>query len=98
MHGLLCCKMEKMKKSKEKFGRVGKRTTHYTFTETMLWTGKRNPCLFRGKYISITRRDDGTLSPNFRPVRMEAGFSVDAYAIGVCNELRNALTGLVENK
>ena len=69
---------------------------HYAFTETMSWSMKRNPYVFRGKYISITRRDDGTLSPNFRPVSMESGFSVDAYAIGVCNEIRNALTGLVE--
>jgi len=25
-----------------------------------------------------------------------AGFTVDGYAIGVCNELRNALKGLIE--
>jgi hypothetical protein len=29
---------------------------------------------------------------------MDAGFSVDADAIGVCNELRKALKGLVEER
>ena len=43
---------------------------HYSFIETMPWTSKRNPCLFRGRYISITRRDDGTLCLNFRKIEM----------------------------
>jgi hypothetical protein len=29
---------------------------------------------------------------------MDTGFSVDAYAIGACNELRKALKGLVEEE
>ena len=70
---------------------------HYTFVETLPTTaGKRNPHVFRGKYITITRRDDGSLRPNFKPMKMGAGFSIDSYAIGVCDELRQALTGLVE--
>ena len=70
---------------------------HYSFTETMPWTGKRNPYLFKGKYISITRRDSGTLSLNFRQIEMGAGFSVDHYAFEVYRELRKGLNGLVEN-
>ena len=70
---------------------------HYAFTETMPWTGKRNPYLFKGKYISITRRDSGTLSLNFRQIEMGAGFSVDHYAFEVYRELRKGLNGLVEN-
>ena len=72
------------------------RNTHYTFVETLPWTQKRNPRVFAGKYISITRKDDGTLRPNFKPLRIDKDFSIDSYAIGVCNELRQALEGLVE--
>ena len=71
---------------------------HYSFIETQPWSMKRNPYVFRGKYITITRRDDGSLRPNFRPVRMETGFSVDRYAFEVYRELRKGLSGLVENK
>ena len=68
---------------------------HYTFTEAMPWTGKRNPRVFRGKYISITRRDDGTLCPNFRPLRIDEDFSPERYATDVSNELLWALEGFV---
>ena len=40
---------------------------HFTFTETVPWFSKRNPRVFVGKYITITRKDDGTLRLNFRP-------------------------------
>ena len=72
------------------------RDPHYTFVETVPMSGKRNPRVFDGEHITITRRDDGMLRPNFKPLKMGAGFSVDGYAISVCNELRNALKGLVE--
>ena len=71
---------------------------HFTFVETeALATGKRNPHVFRGKHITITRRDDGTYRPNFRPVSVGAGFNVGRYAAGVANELLWALEGLIEN-
>ena len=70
------------------------RDPHYTFVETDPWTSKRNPRLFRGRYITITRRDDGTLRLNFRP--MPVGVKVDNYAFKVYLELRKALIGLVE--
>ena len=72
------------------------RDAHYTFVETLPWTMKRNPRVFRGKYISITRRHDGSLRPNFLPVKMSDGFSLAEYAIGVSNELLWGLEGLVE--
>ena len=72
------------------------RDAHYTFTETLPWTAKRNPRVFRGKYITITRRQDGSLRPNFLPVEMSGGFSAAEYAIGVSNELLWGLEGLVE--
>ena len=70
---------------------------HYTFVETLSSTnGKRNPRLFEGRYITITRREDGSLNLNFESLKVGAGFSVDGYALAVCNELRQALGGLVE--
>ena len=70
------------------------RDPHYTFVETDPWTSKRNPRLFRGRYITITRRPDGTLKPNFRP--LPANMSVERYAFGVYIELHKALEGLIE--
>lgn len=70
---------------------------HYTFIETKpLTAGKRNLRLFDGELITVTRRDDGSLRPNFKQVKMGADFSVDSYAIAVMGELRQALGGLVE--
>ena len=52
--------------------------------------------MFNGKFITVTRRDDGSLNLNFKSLKTDDGFSVDGYAIAVCNELRQALKGLVE--
>ena len=69
---------------------------HYTFVETQPWLSKRNPRVFAGKYITITRRDDGTLRPNFKPMRVGKDFNLERFALGVYNELCMALYGLVE--
>ena len=75
------------------------RDAHYTFIETVKQTScKRNPRVFNGEFITITRRADGSLWPNFKPMKVGKNFSTDSYALGVCNELRMALSGLVENK
>ena len=68
--------------------------SHYTFTETAN-ADKRNPRVFEGKCITVTRRDDGTLRPNFRPVTMGADFNAATYATDVANEILWALTGLL---
>lgn len=68
---------------------------HYTFVETLSTTGKRNPHVFIGKYITVTRRVDGSLRLNFRPVMMGADFNIYRYATGVFSELIRALIGLV---
>ena len=68
---------------------------HFTFVETLPWTRKRNPRLFNGKYISITRQDDGTLRPNFKPMKIDEHFSADSYAFKVYLELLKALLRLV---
>lgn len=70
---------------------------HFTFVETVPPTdGKRNPHVYVGQYITITRRDDGTYRPNFRPMPTGKGFNLERYALGVYNELCLALGGLVE--
>ena len=70
---------------------------HYTFTETLPQTaGKRNPHVYDGKFITVTRRDDGSLRLNFKELKVGADFSVEKYASGVANELLWALEGLVE--
>ena len=71
------------------------RDPHYTFVEALPWTTKRNPCVFRGRLISVTRRDDGSLRLNFKPLRLNDGFTVDGYALEVAGEIREALKGLV---
>ena len=73
------------------------RDAHYTFKETVPTTdGKRNPHVFKGKYITATRRDDGTLRLNFRPLKVDTDFSAYRYALGVFNELMYVLEDLVE--
>ena len=74
------------------------RDPHYTFIETLPWSMKRNPRVFNGKYISITRQDNGNLRPNFKPLKVDDGFSVERYAFGVYRELHKALEGLIGNK
>ena len=70
----------------------------YTFIETVPQTAdKRNPHVFVGEYITVTRRDDGSLRPNFKPMKVGADFSVEKYDAGVANELLWALEGLIEN-
>lgn len=73
--------------------------SHYTFIETLpSTTGKRNPHVFIGKYITITRRDDGNLRPNFKPMLVDANFSIMGYAFGVAKELIKALKGHIKEK
>ena len=57
----------------------------------ILCNGREN----NGKYISVTRRADGSYHPNFKPMKVGEGFSVARYASNVANELLWALEGLV---
>ena len=68
----------------------------YTFTETMPQKdGRRNPHVFDGRYITATRREDGSLRLNFKELRTDEDFDVEHYALGVYNEICLALNGLV---
>ncbi len=73
---------------------------HYTFIETLPTTdGKRNPHVFEGEFITVTRRSDGSLRPNFKLGRIGGkGFNLESYAWGVALELREALKGLIEEE
>lgn len=74
------------------------RDPHYTFIEAKtLWVGKRNLRLFDGKFISVTRQDNGSLRLNFKKLEIGENFSVEKYALGVYNEICIALGGLLEN-
>ena len=75
------------------------RDPHYTFVETIpLTAGKRNPHVFDGEYITVTRRDDGSLRLNFKELKTDAGFKVERFALGVYNEICMALEGLIEKR
>lgn len=70
---------------------------HFKFIETVPPTaGKRNPHVFDGKFITVTRRDDGSLRLNFKELKTGEDFSLERYALGVYNEICMALGGLVE--
>ena len=70
---------------------------HYTFVETVPPAPrKRNPHVFKGRYITITRQADGSLRPNFRPMKVDEYFSIERFAVGVANELMLALECLIE--
>ena len=70
---------------------------HFTFIEAEPQKGgKRNPHVFDGQYITVTRRDDGSLRLNFKALKVGKDFSVAGYAVGVANELLWGLEGLVE--
>ena len=72
---------------------------HFTFVEILPpKAGKRNLHVYEGDFITVTRRDDGTYRPNFKPMKVDAGFTVAKYASGVANELLWALEGLVGNE
>ena len=73
------------------------RDAHFTFVETMAQPAeRRNPRIFEGQYISVTRRRDGSLRLNFKELKVGADFKLERYALGVYNEICLALAGLIE--
>jgi hypothetical protein len=69
----------------------------FTFIETVPPAPrKRNPHIFNGRYITITRKDDGGLHPNFKNLKVDEHFSIECFAVGVANELMLALECLIE--
>lgn len=71
--------------------------SHYTFLEILpSSTSRRNPKVFNGEHITLTRWNDGSFRLYFKKLKIDTDFTVDGYALAVCNELRQALKGLVE--
>jgi len=57
---------------------------------------KRNVRVYDGKFITMTyRMEDGHIRFNFKEADMSGDFNKDTYAVGVMNEIREALSGLV---
>ena len=76
---------------------LGYEDPHFTFFESMQTTcTKRNPHVFEGRYINVSRRDDGSLCPHFKALPRSEDFNLDTYADGVASELRQALKCLGE--
>ena len=71
-----------------------KQKKNYGFFRFSRWSDRE----INGTYITITRRDDGSLRPNFKPMKVDADFSIVGYAFGVAKELIKALKGLIEEK
>ncbi len=94
----LLCDDPKMVPGKDYVGVLNNdREDHYVFMQTRLdWVARRNPKIFSGKYITITKRRDGSLHLNFRTLSMDKGFSIERYAKGVARELCQALKCLIE--
>ena len=73
---------------------------HYAFVETGLTAANaniRNPHIFEGKYISVTRRmRDGHVRFNFKEVDFGVGFNPLSFAVGVMKEILKAFKCLGE--
>lgn len=73
---------------------------HYSFVETATPVAKaniRNPHVFDGKYISMTRRmRDGHIRFNFKEVDFGVGFNPLSFAVRVMREILKALRCLGE--
>ena len=69
---------------------------HFTFIEDAVEeykqvAPKRNLHIFKGKYITLTVRDDDSPRLNFKEVHWTPGFNIAAYALAVMDEVTQAL-------
>lgn len=70
---------------------------HYQFIETLPHNqGKRNPQIYNGEHITATLRDNGSVRLNFKPMKIDDNFVIEAYAFEVANEIVKSLKGLVK--
>lgn len=70
---------------------------HVTFIESAPGAPRRrNPRVFDGKYITMTYRSrDHYARLNFKDWHLGAHFDINAYAVGVMDEIRQALGGFL---
>ena len=71
---------------------------HFTFKESLPTTtvNKRNPHVYIGELVTLTRNDDGSYQPHFRKMELAADDTVYGYIEKVWWELMEAFEGLVE--
>lgn len=74
----------------------GRYDEHLTFVESLPSSGKRNPKVFEGQHLTITRREDGSPRVNIKKINIFKGFSAEAYAFELANELAEGLEIFVE--
>ena len=68
---------------------------HYTFMESLPATVKRNPHVYMGKRINVSRADDGTLYPTFNHPRYTEKFKFRDFCREAAEELLH-VSGLIE--
>lgn len=69
---------------------------HFLFVETLPRPVKRNPRIYVGPFVTITRRDDGTLRPNLRLLNLTQHSNYQQYACHVAHDLIKGFRSLVE--
>lgn len=76
---------------------IGQYDEHLTFVESLpSSSGRRNPKVFEGQHLSVTRREDGSPRINVKNIKLYNGFSIESYAFEVANELVEGLESFVE--
>ena len=75
---------------------IGFDNGHYTFVETLSSTSERNPRIFSGRFISVTRGNNGDLRPNFCRPKYTENFCFQDFCHGAVKELLVAASLLVE--
>jgi len=71
--------------------------SHYCFIEMAdAKEHKRNPHVFTGETLNVTRHSDGSYSLNLKKVKISNGFALVEYADTVRAEIISSLKGLVE--
>ncbi len=65
---------------------------HYTFTEDSLQDMKpmnvqRNPRVYKGEFINVVSKEDGTKRPTLKYPKYTEGFGFQDYCIAVAKEL-----------
>lgn len=70
---------------------------HYLFIQNaeQKKSVSRNPHVYRGKYININRKDDGTLYPTFKRPVLTPDFTIRDFCLAAASELV-FIAGLVE--
>lgn len=73
--------------------RVGNIRFEENVDATRSW--ERNPRIFEGRFVNMSRKKDGSLKFSFRRVNTDAmGFKASDYAFNVYSELINALQSI----